>query len=357
MISMKYKYEKEIETMSARFLKHLEDQKKKSLDERNNAIEQSNKEISLKMILQESEKQQIINEYEHILNKERKRVREECEIELKNCKQKMTKESEETIKSLQKELELSAKSFNALSEINTNEKKMMHDLYERNLSSKENLLVSMSTRLEDMFTIFQSFKSPVSKGQFGEKFMQSYLQKQFPTAEIQDTTHTPHSGDCIVSMKGINIMIEMKNKNTITRDDIKKFENDIDLHRHEFHGAIFLSSTHGIPNKGEFVFELYGNTPVLYISQFIESPVLLNVSLNVLFDFIPLLHQFQKDNNDSIEYENMIQTLTSIITTVLVLCDTLKQNCKTLSVIAQNVLEQKRKTKKKYSLVYMKSHF
>ena len=66
--SMKYKYEKEIETMSALFLKRLEDQTKQLLDERNGAIEcakeQLHKEMSVSMILQESEKQRLINDYE-----------------------------------------------------------------------------------------------------------------------------------------------------------------------------------------------------------------------------------------------------------------------------------------------------
>ena len=270
-------------------------------------------------------------------------MREECEEDLKRCKQKVIYDSNKRIRSLEKELKISVKLLKSLSEINTNEKVLMQELYKRNLQDKEHLLLSMSTRLDDMLSIFQAFKTPVSKGQFGEKYLHSFLQKQFPTAEIRDTMHTPHFGDIIVYMNGINVMFEMKNKNTITREYIKKFENDIDLHKHEFHGAIFLSSTHGIPNKGEFVFEWYGTTPVMYISQFIESPVLLNVSLNILFDFIPILQQ----NNDSIEHDNMIQTLTSVIATVSVLCDTLKQNCKTLGVVAHNVLEQKKKNEEK----------
>ena len=134
---------------------------------------------------------------------------------LKRCKQKVIYDSNKRIRSLEKELKISVKLLKSLSEINSNEKRLMHELYERNLQDKEHLLLSMSTCLDDMLSIFQAFKTPVSKGQFGEKYLHSILQKQFPMAEIRDTTHTPHSGNIIVSVNGINVMIEMKNKNTI----------------------------------------------------------------------------------------------------------------------------------------------
>ena len=351
-------YQKDIEKETALFSKRLEDQRKELTEEYNRLIDSNTTQFEKEKKLQEqnfeldlqkirTEKQQLINGYELQLNQERKRLRQECDEDLQNCKKQIKLESNERISSLEKELEFSIKSLNTLSEMNTKEKKIMQDVYERNLTDKENTMHSLSKRLDDMLAMFQSLKSPVSKGQFGEKYMQSFLQKQFPAAEIKDTTHIPHSGDCLLTMNGVTIMIEMKNKNTITRDDIKKFEYDIDLHKNECQGAIFLSTTQGIPNKGEFLFELYGTVPVMYISQFMDSPVLLNSSVRILFDFIPIMHRYHNENKHEIEHDTLMQTLSSVVSTISVLCETLKQNCKTLGVIAQHALEQKKKNEEK----------
>ena len=358
LAELKSNHQKDIEKATSLYSKRLEDQRKELTEEyiklidsnttqfqKEKKLQEQHFELNLKKI--ETEKQQLMNDYEIKLNQERKRLRQECNEDLQNCAKKIKNESNERISSLEKELEFSIKSLNSLTEMSNNEKKIMQDVYERNLTDKEKTMHSLSTRLDDIFTMFQSLKSPVSKGQFGEKYMQAFLQKHFPSAEIKDTTHIAHSGDCLLTMNGITIMIEMKNKNTITKDDIKKFEYDIDLHKNECHGAIFLSTTHGIPNKGEFLFELYGTIPVMYISQFMDSPVLLNSSVRILLDFIPIMHRFHNENKHEIEQETIMQTLSSVVSTISVLCETLKQNCKTLGVIAQQALEQKKKNEEK----------
>ena len=279
---------------------------------------------------------------------EKKKLQEECDEQLRIYKKRITDETSERFNNLSRELELSHKAYKSQHETYLNEQKMMHGLYETNLRDKDAMLNTFTSRIDELVSVFHSFKSSsVSKGQFGENYMRSVLQQQFPTAEIRDTSHVPHSGDTLVKISEVVVMIEMKTKNHITREDITKFEYDVNLHRNEYHGAIFLSTSHGIPNKGEFLFEFIGDIPVIYVSKFIDSPVLLHLSLNMLLNLIPVFQHFRTNDNDLSEHDHLLQTLSSVVATVTNLFENLRQNSKTLGVIAQNILEQKKKNEEK----------
>ena len=335
------KHQEELNTIIAQFMKKMEDQKIQLLDERTEAINFVKKR-QYDECKQEIQKLQTDHAYE------KKKLQEECDEQLRIYKKRITDETSERFNNLSRELELSHKAYKSQHETYLNEQKMMHGLYETNLRDKDAMLNTFTSRIDELVSVFHSFKSSsVSKGQFGENYMRSVLQQQFPTAEIRDTSHVPHSGDTLVKISEVVVMIEMKTKNHITREDITKFEYDVNLHRNEYHGAIFLSTSHGIPNKGEFLFEFIGDIPVIYVSKFIDSPVLLHLSLNMLLNLIPVFQHFRTNDNDLSEHDHLLQTLSSVVATVTNLFENLRQNSKTLGVIAQNILEQKKKNEEK----------
>lgn len=45
--------------------------------------------------------------------------------------------------------------------------------------------------------------------------------------DILDVSSTPHQGDIIIVYKGKKIMIEIKNKNIVSKDDVTKYETDL----------------------------------------------------------------------------------------------------------------------------------
>ena len=335
------KHQEELNTVIAQYMKKMEDQKIQLLDERTEAINFVKKR-------QHDECKQEMQKLQTDHASEKKKLQEECDEQLRIYKKRITDETSERFNNLSRELELSHKAYKSQHETYLNEQKMMHGLYETNLRDKDAMLNTFTSRIDELVSVFHSFKSSsVSKGQFGENYMRSVLQQQFPTAEIRDTSHVPHSGDTLVKISEVVVMIEMKTKNHITREDITKFEYDVNLHRNEYHGAIFLSTSHGIPNKGEFLFEFIGDIPVIYVSKFIDSPVLLHLSLNMLLNLIPVFQHFRTNDNDLSEHDHLLQTLSSVVATVTNLFENLRQNSKTLGVIAQNILEQKKKNEEK----------
>ena len=335
------KHQEELNTVIAQYMKKMEDQKIQLLDERKEAINFVKKR-------QHDECKQEMQKLQTDHASEKKKLQEECDEQLRIYKKRITDETSERFNNLSRELELSHKAYKSQHETYLNEQKMMHGLYETNLRDKDAMLNTFTSRIDELVSVFHSFKSSsVSKGQFGENYMRSVLQQQFPTAEIRDTSHVPHSGDTLVKISEVVVMIEMKTKNHITREDITKFEYDVNLHRNEYHGAIFLSTSHGIPNKGEFLFEFIGDIPVIYVSKFIDSPVLLHLSLNMLLNLIPVFQHFRTNDNDLSEHDHLLQTLSSVVATVTNLFENLRQNSKTLGVIAQNILEQKKKNEEK----------
>ena len=346
------KHQDEMNTIISQFMKRLNDQKLQLLDERTEAINiiktKCQEELIVSKKRHHDECKEEFKKLQSECASEKKKLMEEYDEQLRICKKRITEENSERINNLSRELEISHKAFKSQHDTYLNEQKMMHGLYETNLRDKDAMLNTFTSRIDDLVSVFHSFKSSsVSKGQFGENYMRTILQQQFPTAEIQDTSHTPHSGDTLVKIDELVVMIEMKTKNHITREDIAKFEYDINLHKNEYHGALFLSTSHGVPNKGEFLFEFIGDVPVIYVSKFIDSPVLLHLSLSMLFNLIPVFQHFRTNNEEFSEHDNLLQTLSSVVATVTHLFENLRQNSQTLVVIAQNILEQKKKNEEK----------
>ena len=67
----------------------------------------------------------------------------------------------------------------------------------------------------------------------------------------------------------------------------------------------------------------------------------------MLFNLIPVFQHFRTNNEEFSEHDNLLQTLSSVVATVTHLFENLRQNSKTLGVIAQNILEQKKKNEEK----------
>ena len=67
----------------------------------------------------------------------------------------------------------------------------------------------------------------------------------------------------------------------------------------------------------------------------------------MLLNLIPVFQHFRTNDNDLSEHDHLLQTLSSVVATVTNLFENLRQNSKTLGVIAQNILEQKKKNEEK----------
>ena len=332
----------DMECIITQYTTRLENQKHQFLKEREEVITQHKHEHE--KVLNLYKKQADIEVL--LLKDENKRLHEDFENELQVYKKRVLNNTNDEISTLKENLQTLQKTHVRLLEENTNEKMLMHKLYETNLNDKDQILQSLTARIDEMMTFFRSFKSFSStKGQFGENCLQSMLQEQFPLAEITDTSHIPHAGDILMNISNITIMIEMKTKLHVTKEDLLKFEYDITTNKHDYNAALFVTTSTGIPNKGEFVFDFINNIPVLYISKILESPFLLQSSISILQSLVPIFQKFNLKcgNTISVEYDNMINSLSCIINSSLSLCDCMRQNNKLFTMISQQLNEQKKK--------------
>lgn len=108
------------------------------------------------------------------------------------------------------------------------------------------------------------------KGSAGESTLREVIGRRFPAHEVKDTSAMNGMSDIhVVDEHGYTIVVESKNKATITAQDVAKSANDI---RHvsskigdRFVGYLFVSlRSRNIPRKGELCYELVEGRPCIW---------------------------------------------------------------------------------------------
>ena len=201
------------------------------------------------------------NNYEAKIREHQKRCREQYDDDVRAVKQRITEGMSQQIQFFKNKLEESESVLHKERLAHTNETRIVHETYACSLREKDNTMANIMTRFDDMMNFFQSFKNSSTKGQIGENCMRAVLYQIYPQAEIIDTSQIAHAGDTVMKINDSTDMIEMKTKQNVTKEDVFKFYADVRLHEKDYDGAVFLTTSHGIPNKGEFVLELIGNIP------------------------------------------------------------------------------------------------
>ena len=211
------------------------------------------------------------------------------------------------------------------------EQQRMREIYDTTIS-----------KFDDATNMFRALKtSPVHKGQFGENYVRTFLQNKFPSAEIRDQSQVSHAGDIVMTLNDTVIMIETKHKTHVTKEDLIKFENDIKNHDTEYNGAMFVTTSSGIPTKGEFAFEFIGKVPVIYISKFMDTPEILKFGTDLILSLIPVFET--KESTEEAEYtemDDLMEKLSLIVSTAYLTCESIRQNTKTLNIIIKHAKEQ-----------------
>ena len=281
--------------------------------------------------------------HDEILN-ERKR----CIEEFTNSLSRITEYSNNQIDALKTQLEHTRQCQEQNLQSYETEKKMLHQWYVTNTQGKDTAIESFTARFDEMMTVIKSLRSSsVSKGQFGENCVRVMLQEWFPKAEITDVSKNAHSGDILFCMGDVTVMIETKTKSHVSKEDISKFEYDIELKKNDFRAALFLTSASGIPNKGEFAFEFIHNIPVIYVSKFLDSPQLLNMSMTLLLHLSPVFSNLKDNDTDDTDKERLQHELGVTIGHLSTMCMSVRQNTKLLHSINQQIVEQKRRNDEK----------
>lgn len=126
----------------------------------------------------------------------------------------------------------------------------------------------------------------VELGIAGEQSVMEYIGQTFSEGVLQDTTKKGGFGDIHFQYKNVNMLIEVKNKDNITLDDLSKFKRDI--LETKSHGGIFVSVKTGvnIPCHSNYDVEWLNNVPIIYITQFDACPSTLYTSIKTIHFYV-----------------------------------------------------------------------
>lgn len=126
----------------------------------------------------------------------------------------------------------------------------------------------------------------VELGIEGEQTVMDYIGQTFSEGKLQDTTKKGGYGDIHFSYKDVNMLLEVKNKDNITLDDLSKFKRDI--LETKCNGGIFISVKTGvnIPCHTNYDVEWLNNIPLIYITNFNACPSTLYTSIKTIHFYV-----------------------------------------------------------------------
>lgn len=134
--------------------------------------------------------------------------------------------------------------------------KSLDDLSERQMSKLDTVGTQISENLgflrQSIDKLTQFTSKSVSKGFYGEKYVEDLLRQYFPNYTVINNTHNPHKSDFeIQNVEGNKFMIEVKNyTNNVPTTEVNKFLND--LEQSDIQVGILLSLNSGIVKKKRF---------------------------------------------------------------------------------------------------------
>jgi hypothetical protein len=176
---------------------------------------------------------------------------------------------------------------------------------------KDNIKSLEETKEKQYFELkkFEKMDSlkTVERGIEGEISVIDYLGKTFNEGEMENTTKKGSHGDIHYKYKGTEILIEVKNKDTITLDDISKFKRDI--LETKPHGGILVSIKTGvnIPCHSIYDVEWVNNVPLIYITNFETCQSMLYTSVKTIHFYNQnSLREDSKDDNRMKEFNNLM---------------------------------------------------
>jgi len=229
---------------------------KNKVDENNLNVEYENK-IKLKDAENEKlilEMKNIKNDYEDCLNFEKDKIRYNLNNEYEN------------------KIKLYEDKIN-LKENTLNEYKTIIDNYKQ--SNNKNDIVDLFNNLNDNLKPIYKFYAGTNmeKGNLGEKYVYNLLSNNgyFKDGIIEDTSGQTSRGDIYFKWKKLKCLIEIKNKDYVTKEDINKFKKDVLLSSkslNEVNSAILISlrtnNFYG-QTRENIKLEIVNNIPHLYI--------------------------------------------------------------------------------------------
>jgi hypothetical protein len=147
------------------------------------------------------------------------------------------------------------------SHINTTENRIYNNINEIKSIANNTTLVQNKIN-HDLTTFLDKYKNSSLKGILAENHIENILTAKFPSADINKTANTDHSGDFIMNRNNLpTILFEIKDYNrNVPTDEINKFTRDIN--ERKINGILISIST-GIAKKYNFQIDINDNNNIL----------------------------------------------------------------------------------------------
>lgn len=162
----------------------------------------------------------------------------------------------------------------------------------------------------------------IVKGNIGEAWVKSVVAKWFCDIEIVDMSGSGSMSDIhLVNANDQRIVVECKNKASVTLTDVDKSMRDIEslkeTYGDRFVGYIFCSiKSYNIPRKGEFCFELIGGLPVVWFG--VDSEGSAELAEKEVVNVVKIMMSIVKNLGckDGVEKEHFVDGLKTLLSNV-----------------------------------------
>jgi len=159
-----------------------------------------------------------------------------------------------------------------------------------------------------------------SKGDKGERDLETYLNQTFPLCRIEDTHRNTSCGDLHFHYMSLRILFESKNKIELKKkDDIEKFYYDIDeqVAKRTINAAILVShkDTVLVEGRRHFHFEIYRGIPVIFIGNVASNENLIMNSV-LMMEYLVTNGITNSIENDDEKLKDVVEAMYSSLTTL-----------------------------------------
>lgn len=195
--------------------------------------------------------------------------------------------------------------------------------HQSKLQEKNQLLID--NLQEQVITLTQNIESTkpsniVRVGQIGEETVYNYISTHFTEGILANTSKQGGQGDLHYTYKDMDVLIEVKNKDRITSDDIIKFIRDVKENTNIV-GGVFVSIKQdvNIPCHSAYDIEwLDDKKPIIYVNQFENLPEMLYVAIKSIIFYLDATQVISNEQSDeaSSELQNLKTELRGLTSTI-----------------------------------------
>ena len=158
----------------------------------------------------------------------------------------------------------------------------------------------------------------VERGIEGESNVLEYLSETFTEGELKNTTKKGSQGDIHYKYKGVDILIEVKNKDHITLEDISKFKRDVLETRSD--GGILVSIKEGVRIPCHSIYDVEWmnedsngiKVPLMYITNYERNETMLYTSIKTIHFYTENGKEKECGMEKRKEFENLMDIVKSV---------------------------------------------